>query len=202
MSTYYVHAKNENVHFRYILSHASVKYFKFVFLWKLNLHNCTHMLLVFRTFLCLFPVCSHRVVYLHIYISTYLLINIYTLSWPRTGRTCTILAREPRQHAEDRDTTTLTLPPPTAELRTWLLVANWEPSHCICIYSLAATSVPAHPSLPWPRCYLLVSLEASCPVWRRLWWCDGCNCLHGQDNKVTGIIMHTFVFTTRDVAIK
>ena len=35
----YVHAKNENVHFRYILSHASVKYFKFVFLWKLNLHN-------------------------------------------------------------------------------------------------------------------------------------------------------------------
>ena len=63
----YVHAKNENVHFRYILFHASVKYFKFVFLWKLNLHNYTHMLLVFRTFLCLFPVCSHRVVYLHIY---------------------------------------------------------------------------------------------------------------------------------------
>ena len=66
----YVHAKNENVHFRYILSHASVKYFKFVFLWKLNLHNYTHMLLVFRTFLCLFPVCSHRVLYLHIYITT------------------------------------------------------------------------------------------------------------------------------------
>ena len=76
-------------------------------------------------------------------ISTYLLINISTLSWPRTGRTCTILAREPRQQAEDRDTTTLTLPPPTAELRTWLLVANWEPSHCICIYSLACARVPS-----------------------------------------------------------
>ena len=125
--------------------------------------------------------------YLHIYLLTY-------LHWPRTGRTCTILVREPRHQAEDWDTPTQTLPPPTAELRTWLLVANWEPSHCICIYSLAATSVPAHPSLPWPRCYLLVSLEASCPVWRRLWWCDGCNCLHGQDNKVTGIIISCIAY--------
>ena len=131
-------------------------------------------------------------------ISTYLRINISTPSWPRTGRTCTILVREP-----PHQTTALTLPPPTptAELRTWLLVANWEPSHYLQSAQVPVSPAPTHPSLPWPRWYPLVSLEASCPVWRRLWWCDGYNCLPGQDNKVTAIIMHTFVFTIRSIAI-
>ena len=69
----YVNAKNENVHFRYILSHASVKYFKFVFLWKLNLHNCIQNVARLQNLplpISCVQTPSGVSTYLHIYLST------------------------------------------------------------------------------------------------------------------------------------